>query len=558
MQHQSPQACNACRHPFTDAAAPTAAHRLSAFVIHLIAVIALALLAPALAGAQNCKRLEPAGADQDDAARINQCLITKGRAKLTAGTFLLYGPIVFPGGKTNDIDGIALVGKGADATRLVPQSDCRNHWPFVAETTPGQYQPVIQIVRSPAASVRGVEIDLVNMRRDCGNAGNYAILINRSPNSQVGQVRVKGSRYGGADYTSGGATSGGVLVVNSENGAVTDNEITDLGFAKEINGTSVGCDGIHINNSANAIVQNNRITRVSFGIEVVNGSPSQGYTGDSSGTVVTNNAIIGAANINCPDCSQGRAIKLQACGIGDEPALDNLTVSDNDATEFGGSNGVQGGSGLDLVCGVRYGVFERNRVLGAATAEFGLQIRSSFLSPTNPTHHNRFNANRFASGRGFLGCNDQCSDVVFTPDGPDQIGIQRNGSDRAGTNSATTFRYATDRGCTGFSHAFVNYLDGRGFVRPGEQVLLAAANVRPNAAITFRFIRTADNQEVARFVSQPANRNCVMNQEYFVIDPTVFTPGVYQVKADYKDGNSDATITDDRLDPIKVKPAKSN
>ena len=49
-----------------------------------------------------------------------------------------------------------------------------------------------------------------------------------------------------------------------------------------------------------------------------------------------------------------------------------------------------------------------------------------------------------------------------------------------------------------------------------------------------------------------------MNQEYFVIDPTLFTPGVYQVKADYKDGNSEATITDDRLDPIKVKPAKSN
>jgi len=88
--------------------------------------------------------------------------------------------------------------------------------------------------------------------------------------------------------------------------------------------------------------------------------------------------------------------------------------------------------------------------------------------------------------------------------------------------------------------------------------LLAAVNVRPNAAVTFRFLRAADNQEVARFVSQPANRNCVMNQEYFVIDPTIFKPGVYQVKADYKDGNSDATITDDRLEPIKVKPAQSN
>ena len=148
--------------------------------------------------------------------------------------------------------------------------------------------------------------------------------------------------------------------------------------------------------------------------------------------------------------------------------------------------------------------------------------------------------------------------MAFTPDGPDQIGIQRNGSDRAGTNTATTFRYATDRGCSEFSHAFVNYLDGRSFVRQGERILLAAASVRPNTAVTFRFVRTSDNQEVARFVSQLVKRNCVLNQEYLLIDPTVFTPGTYQVKADYKDGNSDVTITDDVLDPIKVKAAKSN
>ena len=104
----------------------------------------------------------------------------------------------------------------------------------------------------------------------------------------------------------------------------------------------------------------------------------------------------------------------------------------------------------------------------------------------------------------------------------------------------------------------MNYLDGRSFVRQGERILLAAASVRPNTGVTFRFVRTSDNQEVARFVSQSVNRNCVMNQEYLLIDPTVFTPGTYQVKADYKDGNSDVTITDDLLDPIKVKAAKSN
>src|SRR5436853_4012778 len=556
MQYDSPQSIIAHRDPNAVPAARRRARRCC--VAHVVAVILLALSLPALVRAQNCKRLEPAGPGQDDAARINQCLATKGRAKLTAGTFLLYSPIIFPGGKTTEVDGLVLVGKGMDATKLVPQSDCQTHWSFVNEPSPGQYQGVIQIVRSPTAAVRGIEIDLVNMRRDCGYIGNQTVIVNRSPGSQVSTVRVKGSRYGDADYTSGGANWGGILIVNSDNCTVTDNEITDVGFTTEIASTSAGHQGINIQNSANAIVQNNRLTRLAFGIEIVNGSPGIGYTGNSSGTVIANNTIIGAANINCPDCSQGRGIKLQACGVGDELPLENLIVRDNDAGEFGGAKGVQGGSGLDLVCGVRYSTFEQNRIVGAATAEFGLQIRSSFLSPANATHHNRFNANFFASGRGRLGCNDQCSDVAFTPDGPDQIGIQRNGSDRAGSNTATTFRYATDRDCSDFSHAFVNYLDGRSFVRQGERILLAAASVRPNTAVTFRFVRTSDNQEVARFVSQLVKRNCVLNQEYLLIDPTVFTPGTYQVKADYKDGNSDVTITDDVLDPIKVKAAKSN
>jgi hypothetical protein len=556
MQYASPQPIIAPRDRQTVPAKRRRARRRR--IVDFLALTIVVLLVPSFGRAQNCKRLEPAGAGQDDAARINQCLATKGRAKLTAGTFLLYRPIVFPGSKTTEIDGLVLVGKGMDATRLAPQNGCQNHWPFVSELAPGQYQGVIQIVRSSTAAVRGLEIDLTNMRRDCGYLGNEAVIVNKSPGAQINLVRIKGSRYGDADYTSGGAHWGGILIVNSDNCAVTDDEITDVGFAKEIDSAGVGFEGIKVQNSANAIVQNNRITRVAFGIEVVNSSPALGYTGNSSGAIIADNRIIGAANINCPDCSQGRAIKLQACGAGDELPLENLNVRDNDASQFGGAVGVQGGSGLDLVCGVRYSTFEKNRIIGAATAEFGLQIRSSFLSPANPTHHNRFNANFFASGRGQLGCNDQCSDVVFTPDGPDQIGIQRNGSDRAGSNTATTFRYATDRGCSDFSHAFVNYLDGRSFVRQGERILLAAASVRPQAAITFRFLRSNDNQEVARFVSQPANRNCVMNQEYLLIDAGVFAPGIYQVKADYKDGNSDATITDDALPTIKIKAAKSN
>src|SRR5581483_677351 len=212
----------------------------------VIAFLLLALSLPALVCAQNCKRLEPAGAGQDDAARINQCLATKGRAKLTAGTFLLYDAIVFPGGKTTDIASVTLIGKGMDATRLVPQqSDCQNHWPFV-EQQPGQYKSVMQILRSPAAIVHGLEIDLSNLRRDCGYGSERAITVNRSPGSEVSQVRVKGSRYGNADYTSGGANWGGIFVVNSENPLVTDNEITDVAFTVEVGGLSAGHEGIFI------------------------------------------------------------------------------------------------------------------------------------------------------------------------------------------------------------------------------------------------------------------------------------------------------------------------
>src|SRR3982750_3089783 len=120
MQYHSPQSIIA--HRDTNAF-PAARRRVRLCrATHLLAVMLLTLSLPALLRAQNCKRLEPAGAGQDDAARINQCLATKGRAKLTAGTFLLHSPILFPGGKTTDVDGVVLVGKGMDATRLVPQS----------------------------------------------------------------------------------------------------------------------------------------------------------------------------------------------------------------------------------------------------------------------------------------------------------------------------------------------------------------------------------------------------------------------------------------------------
>jgi len=528
--------------------------------IHSLAV-ALVLMASTLtAAAQSCRALKPAGEGLDDAATINDCLRNRGIAKLKAGTFLLAAPIVFPRDKAEaPVSGVRLLGKSKDATRLVVQSACSKPWPFVNDTPPGQHQPIIQIVRSPQAEVHKLEIDVTNLRQDCGTLSNYMIVVNKSPGSTVSGVRIKGSAYGsGAAYTSGGANGGGILVVNAAGAIVTDNEIKDVGFTFENGSASGGYAGIEVQNSANSVVQNNQLERVAFGIVISNNSPSIGYTGDSSGTTVTDNTIVGAANIRCPNCSQGRGIKLQACGAGDELPLRGMTVSRNVVTEFGGHNSIIGGSGLDLVCGVQYSTFEQNRIIGAATAEFGLQVRSSVFEQPSTTYHNTIQFNTFASGRGSPECRDACVDVNFTYDGPDQIGITRSRPDGAGNNTANSFRAETNRGCGGYSHAYFLYLDGREYVRQGERILLTAVGVRPGSTVTFRLRRAEDGTDVATYQSQSANHNCIMNQEYLTIDVTRFPTGQYKIFADYKDGNSDATISSDDIGAIKVKSAKSN
>ena len=539
-------------------------HQLTRFSYRLIVCAcwtALFLAASQSSLAQNCKKLIPAGAGLDDAAVINSCLQQKGFAKLKGGTFLLFSPIVFPRNtQAAPVSGVRLVGRGADVTRLVVQSDCTRPFPFTNDPeNPNQYQSAIQVVRSPAAEVSGLELDLTNLRESCGYRSNYMIFINRSPNSRVGEVRVKGSPYGSPTYTSGGANGGGILVVNSEGSTIANNEIKDVGFAFEVGSTSAGYAGITITSSGNSLVQNNRIERVAFGINLANGSVNQGYTGNSSGAMVLNNTIIGAANINCATCSQGRGIKLQACGDGSEPPLQKLTIANNEIVEFGGHMGTIGGSGLDLVCGVQMSTFENNRVIGSGTAEFGLQIRSSYFDiPPNPTHHNTFRLNTFISGRGQVYCGDRCVDVNFTHDGPDQIGMRRNGSDRFSSNNATSMRHETDRGCTDYSDAFFLYLDDRPYVRHNESILLTAVGVRPLSTVTFRFKRAADGVEVATHRSFVANRYCIMNQEYFVVDAVRFPPGEYKIFAEYKDGNSNATIPNEDLGTLVVKPLKGN
>jgi hypothetical protein len=531
---------------------------------HLIRFTAggfILLLLSTISTAQNCKKLTPAGEGLDDAARINDCLQRKGFAKLKGGTFLLYSPIIFPRNTPEvEVSGITLTGRGKDATKLVVQSQCNNPFALFTDTTPGQYQWVIQTVKSPEATINGFELDVTNLRQDCGFYGNYLIFVNKSRGSKVTGVRLKGSPFGiaGTPYTTGGANGGGILVVNSEGATVTDNDITDIGFTFENGGESAGYSGIHVASSGNSVVARNRVEHVAFGIVVSNGSAAAGYLGDSSGTMVDNNTIIGAANIFCPNCSQGRAIKLQACETGAEPPLANLKVTSNHATEFGGHNNTIGGSGIDLVCGVQNSLFENNRIVGAPTAEFALQIRSSFFEiPPNPSFHNKFQLNTFVSGRGSSFCRDDCVDVNFTHDGPDQIGLRRNGENFKGSNAVTSFRAETDRGCDDYAHPYFLYLNEREFVRPGEQILLTALGVRPGSQVIFKIRRATDNTDVLTHTSVSANRYCIMNQEYIQIDGAKFAPGDYKIFADYKDGNSDASISNDLIGTFKVKPVKN-
>src|SRR5688500_7396633 len=170
------------------------------------AVLCAALVLAASVGtvAQNCKKLTPAGAGLDDAAVINDCLRTRGFARLKGGTFLLYTPVVFPRNtQAAPVSGLRLTGRGADNTRLVVQSECDRPFPFTGDPdNPDQYQPAIQVVKSPAAELSGFELDLTNLRETCRYRSNYMVLINRSPASRVGEVHIKGSALGTPGYSS--------------------------------------------------------------------------------------------------------------------------------------------------------------------------------------------------------------------------------------------------------------------------------------------------------------------------------------------------------------------
>jgi hypothetical protein len=493
--------------------------------------------------AQNCDTLIPSGGD--DAININHCLSTQGRATLSGGyTFEIYQPI-----QAIQIPGARLTGAGRASTRVLAKFSCGDSR-FVVS---GSYKTPVEFRRSPNSVISGFHLDLEELRKSCGHQAGYAVVVNRSEGTQVTGLKITGSEYGTPDYTTGWSHGGGILVLNSAQSTVIDNVIKNVGFTNTIGGNSAGSAGIQINSSYKSKVEYNEVRRVAFGIEVVNGSPSQGFTGDSSETTVIGNQITGAAQVGCSDCALGRAIKFQACGVGDELPIRKSVVRYNDAINFGGRPSGPGGTGLHLTCGVQYGVFENNFFTGAPNASWGVLIDSTF-GTTNPSHHNTFNNNYFKSGRFSGYCDSNCYDLEFNTSGPDQVGL---GAGNVGTNTLGTAskrdRYSNQ--CSQYGSAWFNYPSGQNFIYRGQYLLVTGAGIRPPsffAVITFRF-KNSSGVEVATYQTQRSNSNCVVNQEYFYINPAVFAPGLYTVTADYYDGTADLFIRGDAIGTLDVR-----
>lgn len=73
-------------------------------------------------------------------------------------------------------------------------------------------------------------------------------------------------------------------------------------------------------------------------------------------------------------------------------------------------------------------------------------------------------------------------------------------------------------------------------VRQGQQILVIAAGVMPGENATFTFSR--DGTQVASHTTRWANDNCVINQEYKLIDAATFPVGTYQVRVYYQEPSS--------------------
>ena len=504
---------------------------------------------PAACSAE-CKALAPVDNPTKrltDSANILQCLQSTGChcARLQAGTFEIDTPLAVTKNQNNDFIGLMLIGQGRGRTTLrAGAGSCS----------------VVNWVRTNAPDAPSLISDLVIDLSACPkNSSEFAIALNNTAGSTapgVATATVRNVTIRGSLANQGGGAAGGIAVDSIPRVVLTNNQILDLGY-RIASGTSNGTGGIRVNNSQ-AQIECNQMSNVSFALELSNGPQER----DASGSTIANNRIVGASNVSgciegsTNNCSQGRGIKLQACGEVPFAPLRGLRVSGNCASQFGGRSGGDrsrgDGSGLDLVCGVQYGTFTDNVFeSGSSGAQYGLQVRGStpllvngqfVQSKTSPSHHNRFVNNRFSAGRNGSSLCTDCFDVQMIEDTSEQDGVGvrglTNGNLANGGTCGSNCRFAGNRPCGDPPQAAFALPGGASSVSLGQSITLTAAGVRSGSAVTYRFRNLSGGPD-----PQPARVNAVGGcrpSSPFVIDATKgFQAGSsYRVTAEYLDGDA--------------------
>lgn len=87
--------------------------------------------------------------------------------------------------------------------------------------------------------------------------------------------------------------------------------------------------------------------------------------------------------------------------------------------------------------------------------------------------------------------------------------------------------------CNQPAHAWYQTPSNNQYITQGQSLLVIAAGVQPDSVAQFKFLR--DGAEITYFQTRWANDNCVINQEYVPVNPWVFTPGTYQVRAVFEE-----------------------
>lgn len=551
-----------------------------------------------------CRSLSPGVKGPDDGAAISQCVQAESCkcAKLAAGTFNIKTPIVIKsnrGPKANPkiiLDGARIFGTGESTILKVDGGGGACSFAADGNDRTGRtYAPVIEVSRTLDVTLDGFKLDVSDLRLTCDGArtrvGGYAVRFN--PNVQgarVSNLRLAGQRFGAPGYATGGATTGGIQIIEGANSIVQGNTLADIGYLRGVTvpGGAAGSSGvsaIQLIGSGDSCVARNRIERVSFGIELVNVNDGDPMTpdGDTSRTQVVANHMIGAAGIkDCDTCSQGRVLKLQACrdGAGGPiPApLQDLSVRNNRACEYGGAvlnrKLVQEGSGIDLICGVQFSRFLSNTLDGRAGASlFALQLRGQLIdtdgrtvilgyAPETTTHHNRFESNQLFSGRNGGVCDGNCADININAEAPDQINIGRT-TTTSPTPGGNTYQPplrvdpAVAGSCSGQLFSEVRLTPASGDL--GTKIAISTRAIQPGTEVMLKFRRDTDvTPSVFRFTNVGCNFTLSKRARKLVPGP-----GTYTVTADYQDGNSlsgpmkdqPVRIVGDRLGTLVIAPA---